>query len=60
MIAHGGSAAGKGMAGLIGLIRAGRLRREHMVIWIHTGGLPGLFAYPAAIGRAANLSPTFR
>ena len=52
--------SGKGMAGLIGLIRAGRIGREHTVIWIHTGGLPGLFAYPAAIARAASLSPTFR
>lgn len=52
--------SGKGMAGLIGLIRTERLRREHTVIWIHTGGLPGLFAYPAAIGRAASLSPIFR
>ena len=52
--------SGKGMAGLIGLIRAGQLRPEHTVIWIHTGGLPCLFAYPAAMARAADLSPTFR
>jgi L-cysteate sulfo-lyase len=52
--------SGKGMAGLIGLIRAGGLGREHRVIWIHTGGLPGLFAYPAAIGRAARLTPPSR
>ena len=53
--------SGKGMAGLIGLIRAGRFRRDDVVIWIHTGGLPGLFAYPAAMGRAAAaVNPTFR
>jgi L-cysteate sulfo-lyase len=53
--------SGKGMAGLIGLVRAGRLRRDDTVIWIHTGGLPGLFAYPAAVGRAAaTLSPISR
>jgi len=49
--------SGKGMQGLIGLIRAGRFRRDETVIWLHTGGLPGLFAYPAAMNRAAALSP---
>jgi L-cysteate sulfo-lyase len=48
--------SGKGMAGLIGLIRAGRFSRDDIVIWIHTGGLPGLFAYPAAMARAAATS----
>ena len=53
--------SGKGMAGLIGLIRAGRFRRDDTVIWIHTGGLPGLFAYPAAMARAAAaINPTSR
>jgi len=46
--------SGKGMAGLIGLVRAGRFSRDNTVIWIHTGGLPGLFAYPAAMARAAT------
>jgi L-cysteate sulfo-lyase len=46
--------SGKGMAGLIGLIRAGRFQRDHTVIWLHTGGVPGIFAYPAAMARAAE------
>jgi D-cysteine desulfhydrase family pyridoxal phosphate-dependent enzyme len=37
---------GKAMAGLIGLARAGRFRRGDTVVFMHTGGLPGLFAYP--------------
>lgn len=45
--------SGKGMAGLIGLIRAGRFHRDHTVIWLHTGGVPGIFAYPAAMARAS-------
>jgi L-cysteate sulfo-lyase len=45
--------SGKGMQGLIGLIRAGRFSSDDTVIWLHTGGLPGLFAYPAAMDRAA-------
>jgi len=47
--------AGKGMAGLIGLVRAGRFAPQDVVIWLHTGGAPGLFAYPAAMARAARL-----
>jgi len=46
--------AGKGMAGLIGLVRGGRFSERDVVIWVHTGGAPGLFAYPAAMARAAG------
>lgn len=46
--------SGKGMAGLIGLVRAGRFSKADVVIWLHTGGQPGLFAYPAAMARAAS------
>jgi D-cysteine desulfhydrase len=35
---------GKAMAGLIGLVRAGEFRRSDNVLFIHTGGLPSLFA----------------
>jgi L-cysteate sulfo-lyase len=45
--------AGKGMAGLIGLARAGRFASDDTVVWIHTGGAPGLFAYPHTVARAA-------
>ncbi len=37
---------GKAMAGLIGLVRQGALTARDTVIFMHTGGLPGLFAYP--------------
>jgi L-cysteate sulfo-lyase len=36
---------GKAMAGLIGLVRAGRFKPTDTVIFIHTGGVPALFAY---------------
>ena len=36
---------GKIMAGLIGLARAGHFRGGEKVLFMHTGGLPGLFAY---------------
>jgi L-cysteate sulfo-lyase len=38
---------GKAMAGLIGLVRQGRFDGSRAVVFIHTGGLPGLFAYPS-------------
>lgn len=37
--------SGKGMAGLIGLILDGRMRADDNVVFLHTGGAPGLFAY---------------
>lgn len=37
--------SGKAMAGLIDLVRKGRLRRDDNVVFIHTGGTVGLFAY---------------
>ncbi|MBI3977429.1 MAG: D-cysteine desulfhydrase family protein [Chloroflexi bacterium] len=36
---------GKAMSGIVGLIRRGILRPEHTVIFVHTGGIPALFAY---------------
>jgi L-cysteate sulfo-lyase len=40
---------GKAMAGLIGLIAAGEFGREHNVVFLHTGGAPGLFGYPESL-----------
>jgi L-cysteate sulfo-lyase len=37
--------SGKGLAGLIALIRDGRWDTDEDVIFIHTGGAPALFAY---------------
>lgn len=37
--------SGKGAAGLIGLIRSGRFTAADTVVFLHTGGSPGLFAY---------------
>ncbi len=36
---------GKAMAGLIGHIRSGKLGKDETVIFLHTGGMPALFAY---------------
>lgn len=33
----------------------GRVGRDAAVVWIHTGGLPGLFAYPETMARLAAL-----
>ena len=37
--------SGKGLAGLISLIRAGRWTAEQNIVFVHTGGAPALFAY---------------
>jgi 1-aminocyclopropane-1-carboxylate deaminase/D-cysteine desulfhydrase-like pyridoxal-dependent ACC family enzyme len=37
------------MAGLLTLARSGRLGNEDTVVFIHTGGLPALFAYATEI-----------
>jgi L-cysteate sulfo-lyase len=42
---------GKAMAGLIGLARAGAFSDGAPVVWLHTGGGPGIFAYPGAMAR---------
>jgi L-cysteate sulfo-lyase len=46
--------SGKGMAGLIGLARQGRFRDGGPVVWIHTGGSPGIFAHPATMARLSQ------
>ncbi len=42
--------SGKGLAGLIALIQAGRWKTTDNVIFMHTGGEPALFAYREALG----------
>jgi len=37
--------SGKGMAGLIDLVRRGRFRPDENVVFLHTGGSVGLFGY---------------
>ncbi|MBZ6079008.1 1-aminocyclopropane-1-carboxylate deaminase/D-cysteine desulfhydrase [Microvirga puerhi] len=46
---------GKGLAGLQASLRSGLVRHEHSVIFVHSGGTPGLFAHADAFGtdRAA-------
>ncbi|MGE3267278.1 MAG: pyridoxal-phosphate dependent enzyme, partial [Chloroflexota bacterium] len=36
---------GKAMAGLIDHARSGKLGRDDQVVFIHTGGLPAIFAF---------------
>lgn len=45
--------SGKGMAGLIDLVRRGHFKEEQDIVFVHTGGAVGLFAYRAEfIGQA--------
>ncbi|GAJ01042.1 unnamed protein product, partial [marine sediment metagenome] len=42
---------GKAMAGLIDLVKKGRFKSTDTIIFIHTGGIPALFAYNIEISR---------
>jgi L-cysteate sulfo-lyase len=42
--------SGKGMAGLIDLIRRKQFKPDSDVVFLHTGGSAGLFGYPEAFG----------
>jgi len=42
---------GKAMAGLIDLVQQGRFKRSDTVVFIHTGGIPALFAYHQEVAR---------
>ena len=41
--------SGKAAAGLIGLTRSGRFGTDDSVLFVHTGGWPGLFAYRSEV-----------
>jgi D-cysteine desulfhydrase len=45
----------KAMAGLIDHIQEGRIPKEQKVVFLHTGGLPALFAYSDALGLESRL-----
>ena len=44
--------SGKGMAGLIDLVRQGRFKKDENVVFLHTGGSVALFGYPGTFGHA--------
>lgn len=44
--------SGKGMAGLIGMIRSGALSTRDKVVFLHTGGSVALFGYAHRLGSA--------
>lgn len=46
--------SGKGMAGLIDLIRKGHFNAKDNIVFLHTGGSAALFAYEAAFGLSKN------
>lgn len=48
---------GKIMAGLIGLARQGRWSKGQRVLFLHTGGLPSLFAYEGDVLGKTSVAP---
>ena len=49
---------GKAMAGLIGHAREGRFTSDDVVVFIHTGGAPALFAYNQEMVDALQSAPS--
>ena len=45
---------GRAMAGLIAAVAAGEIRRRERTVFLHTGGLPGLFGHTAGVRRALD------
>lgn len=50
---------GRAMAGLRAAVRDGDIRPGERTLFVHTGGLPGLFGHPAAIGFAEEETAAF-
>jgi L-cysteate sulfo-lyase len=48
--------SGKGMAGLIDLIRKGEIRKGETVVFLHTGGAVGLYGYNSVFEQAMGVS----
>ncbi|MFI6875757.1 D-cysteine desulfhydrase family protein [Streptomyces sp. NPDC050400] len=46
---------GRAMAGLVAAVKDGDISRGQATVFVHTGGLPGLFGHPAAVAHAESL-----
>ena len=51
---------GKAMAGLIAHVRSRRIAAGSRVLFLHTGGLPGIFAYAAKLEPWLSSAPSIR
>ena len=48
--------SGKAFAGVLADIRRGAFKSGDAILFVMTGGLPGLFAYPAVFGEVSSIS----
>ncbi len=48
--------SGKGLAGLIGLVRAGFFNSDDNIVFLHTGGSAALFAYQDILSKQLDES----
>lgn len=46
---------GRALAGLIAAVKDGEISRGETTVFVHTGGLPGLFGHAAAVAHAESL-----
>lgn len=45
---------GRAMAGLVAAVVDGTVRPGTRTVFLHSGGLPGLFGHPGALARVAD------
>ncbi|HST49379.1 D-cysteine desulfhydrase family protein [Jatrophihabitans sp.] len=50
---------GRAMAALVAAVRAGTVTAGVPTVFLHTGGLPGLFGYPDAVGAAEQMLDSY-
>ena len=50
---------GRAMAGLVAAVADGTVERGRKIVFLHTGGLPGLFGHPSAIAFAESSLTTY-
>jgi D-cysteine desulfhydrase len=46
---------GRAITGLVAAVKDGEISRGQTTVFIHTGGLPGLYGHPAAVAHAERL-----
>ncbi|WP_405865079.1 MULTISPECIES: D-cysteine desulfhydrase family protein [unclassified Streptomyces] len=51
---------GRAMAGLVAAVREGDIRPGRRTVFLHTGGLPGLFGHAETVRRSVSALPSYK
>ena len=50
---------GRALAGLVGAVKDGEITPGERIVFLHSGGLPGLFGHPATLSRSSGALTEF-